>query len=528
MAPTIYFDRPDEADSEFGRRCDRSARALNEMGIGPGNVVALMLHNEPIVLELMLATRAVGAHCCPINWHFKGQEVEHILSDSGASVLIIHGDLIAQIAGRIPRSVRVLVAEPRARTREAFAIDESAAESGVGGEPWESVRDALDASSSTPLAPRPPGSIMAYTSGTTGLPKGVRRAAPTPDQVQRLAESTRVVLGIAPEMRALISAPLYHSAPANYLVQAALKSAHLWIEPRFDAEATLELIESERMTHAYLVPTMFNRLLRLPAETRNRYRTDSLRFVACTGAPFPSHVKTQMIDWWGPVIHESYAASELGWITHIDSQEALRKPGSVGKAIPGTVIRILSEAGEELPVGEAGLIHARNSAVPDFTYANNSEARRRLEREGLWTLGDIGYLDEDAYLHIVDRQSDMVISGGVNIYPAEIEAVLATLPGVADSAVFGVPDDEFGESLVAAIQRVGGAELQEGAVQAFLRSRLANYKVPRSVIFVAELPREETGKIFKRRLKEEYRFRPARQRESEIARQIPPAAGRDS
>jgi long-chain acyl-CoA synthetase len=211
-----------------------------------------------------------------------------------------------------------------------------------------------------------------------------------------------------------------------------------------------------------------------------------------------------MIDWWGPVIHESYAASELGWITHIDSEEALRKPGSVGKAIPGTVIKILSDAGVELPVGVAGLIHARSSAVPDFTYANNSEARRQLERHGLWTLRDVGYLDEDGYLYIVDRQSDMVISGGVNIYPAEIEATLATLPGVADCAVFGIPDDEFGESLVAAIQPAGGTNLQAGDVQAFLRSRLANYKVPHAVIFVADLPREETGKIFKRRLKEQY------------------------
>ena len=504
MPPTIYFDRLGEADSDFQRRCERSTRALNGMGIGPGKVVALMLHNEPIVLELMLATRAVGAHCCPINWHFKTQEVEHILSDSGASVLIIHSDLLEQVADGIPRSVRVLVADPRARTREAFALHERATELGAGREAWESVRDAVEVSSNTPLAPTPPGSIMAYTSGTTGLPKGVRRSAPTPDQVQRLAEATRVALGIDPEMRALISAPLYHSAPANYVLQAALKDARLWIEPRFDAETTLKLIESEQITHAYLVPTMFNRLLRLPADVRDRYRTDSLRFVACTGAPFPPQTKTRMIDWWGPVIHESYAASELGWITHIDSEEALRKPGSVGKAIPGTVIKILSDTGVELPVGEAGLIHARSSAVPDFTYANNSEARRQLERHGLWTLRDVGYLDEDGYLHIVDRQSDMVISGGVNIYPAEIEATLATLPGVADCAVFGIPDDEFGESLVAAIQPAGGTNLQAGDVQAFLRSRLANYKVPHAVIFVADLPREETGKIFKRRLKEQY------------------------
>jgi long-chain acyl-CoA synthetase len=504
MAPAIYFDRLGEADSDFQRRLERSVHALHRMGIGPGKVVALMLHNEPIVLELMLAIRTVGAHFCPINWHFKAKEVDHILRDSGACVLIVHSDLIEQIADGIPQAVRVLVASPRARTREAFAIQEQATALGAGQEAWESVRDAVEGPFDTPLAPRPPGTMMAYTSGTTGLPKGVRRSPPTADQLQNLAEATRLVLGISADMRALVSAPLYHSAPASYVIQAALQDAHLWIEPRFDAEATLKLIESERITHAYLVPTMFNRLLRLDASIRNKYRLDSLRFVACTGAPFPAGTKARMIDWWGPVIHECYAASELGWITHIDSHEALRKPGSVGRAIPGTVIKIFSDAGVALPAGQAGLIHARSSAVPDFTYANNSEARRQVEHEGLWTLRDVGYLDEEGYLYVVDRQSDMVISGGVNIYPAEIEATLATLAGVADCAVFGVPDEEFGESLVAAIQPADGTNLQPDAVQAFLRQRLANYKVPRSVIFVADLPREETGKIFKRRLKEQY------------------------
>ena len=209
-----------------------------------------------------------------------------------------------------------------------------------------------------------------------------------------------------------------------------------------------------------------------------------------------------MIDWWGPVIHESYAASELGWVTHIDSHEALRKPGSVGRPIPGTVVKILSGEGAELPHGSAGLIHARNAAVPDFTYANNDEARRKLEHDGLWTLRDVGYLDEDGYLYIVDRQSDMVISGGVNIYPAEIEAALATLHGVADCAVFGVPDDEYGERLFACIEPEAGAKLSTAAVRDFLRARLANFKVPKDIQFLDALPREASGKIFKRKLRD--------------------------
>ena len=501
MSPTIYFDGVAQDSEVFSANCARSAAALGELGIGPGGVVALMLHNEPVLLELMLSARAIGAHCCLINWHFKAAEAQHILSDSGAGVLIIHRDLVDQIRGGIPSSVQVFVVEPRARTREAFGLSEPVSAHAVG-RTWEQQRDAV--SPEAYPGPRPPGSIMAYTSGTTGLPKGIRRSAPTPAEVQRLAEAVGIALGMEPGMRALVSAPMYHSAPAAYVVQAALRDAHLWIEPRFDAEATLRLVASERISHAYLVPTLFTRLLRLSPKARAKYDLSSLRFVACTGAPCPPDIKARMIDWWGPVIHESYAASELGWITHIDSEEALQKPGSVGRATPGTVIKILSAGGEALPAGTVGLIYARSDAVPDFTYANNDEARRQIEHDGLWTLRDMGYLDQDDYLFVVDRQSDMVISGGVNIYPAEIEATLATLEGVADSAVFGVPDEEFGESLVAAVQPAEGADLDSQTVQAFLRERLAGYKVPHSIIFRLDLPREDTGKIFKRKLKKMY------------------------
>jgi long-chain acyl-CoA synthetase len=229
-----------------------------------------------------------------------------------------------------------------------------------------------------------------------------------------------------------------------------------------------------------------------------------VRFAASTGAPCDPETKRRMIEWWGPVLHEAYAASELGYITHIDSHEALRKPGSAGRPLPGARVKIVAETGEELPAGKVGLIYARHPATSDFTYSHNDAARRRIERDGLWTLGDMGYLDEDGYLFMVDRNSDMVISGGVNIYPAEIEAVLHTMPGIADCAVFGIPDDDFGEALLAAVQVAPGATVSVEAVQSWLRDRLANYKVPRRVVFHAELPREETGKIFKRRLREPY------------------------
>jgi long-chain acyl-CoA synthetase len=266
----------------------------------------------------------------------------------------------------------------------------------------------------------------------------------------------------------------------------------------------LRLIEAERISHLYLVPTMMRRLLQLPSELRARYGVRSVRFAASTGAPCDPQTKERMIEWWGPVFHEAYAASELGYITHIDSHEALRKPGSAGRPLTGATVRILAESGEELPRGSVGLIYARHTGATDFTYSNNDEARRRLERNGLWTLGDMGYLDEDGYLFLVDRNVDMVISGGVNIYPAEIEAVLLAMPGIADCAVFGVPDDDYGEALLAAVQTADGASVDAESVQAWLRERIANYKVPRRVVFHDQLPREETGKIFKRKLREPY------------------------
>jgi long-chain acyl-CoA synthetase len=249
---------------------------------------------------------------------------------------------------------------------------------------------------------------------------------------------------------------------------------------------------------------MYVRLLALPEAVRRRHDLSSMRFVASTGSPCTPEVKRAMIEWWGPVIHEAYGASELGYMTLLDSKDALRKPGSAGRPLPGVQMAILDDDGRALPQGEAGLIYVQQPAFADFGYIGNAEARQRIERDGLKTLGDIGYLDEDGFLFIVDRSADLVISGGVNIYPAEIEAVLQLMPGVADCAVFGIPDDEFGEALAAAVQPRPGAALAADAVRDFLAPRLAGYKVPRIVTFHDQLPREDSGKIFKRQLREPY------------------------
>ncbi len=502
MKPTLLFTDEQLDGEAFFERTMRAAGALASIGIGPGDVVALMLRNEPVMLELMLAARWLGARWCPVNWHFKSAEVGHVLRDSGAKALVAHADLLAQIDGGIPAGMPVFAVQPHAFTRQAHRLPAGPIAVAATIRDWPVFRD--DAGSGAAPAQQPPGSAMVYTSGTTGLPKGIQRAPATAGHQAALARHMAIVLGIEPGMRALISAPIYHSAPSSYVAQCALNDARLRIEPRFDAERTLQLIEAERLTHLYLVPTMYVRLLGLPEAVRQRYDLGSVKFVASTGSPCAPEIKRRMIDWWGPVFNESYAASELGWVSHIGSEDALRRPGSAGRALPGVEVAVLSDSGEPVPQGEVGLLYARSSAVPDFSYAHDPEARRKLERDGLWTLGDMGYVDANGFIFLVDRQSDMVISGGVNIYPAEIEAALLTLPGVADCAVFGIPDDEFGEALAAVVQPREPGILDEAAVKAHLRNRLASYKVPRLVVFQDQLPREETGKIFKRRLREPY------------------------
>jgi long-chain acyl-CoA synthetase len=476
MTARVLFRETVIAPEAMEEAVRRGASGLERLGVRQGDVVCVLLHNSPEFLEVQLAARLLGAYWCPINWHYKADEAGWILRDSGAKVVITNDTLRTQAAGGFPPGLPVVDDWP------LFVRDQAA---------WAGD-------------PPSPGTLMAYTSGTTGRAKGVRRRPQTPEQLALLQQGMAQVLGIQPGMRALHPAPLYHSAPSSYAVQATLHGALLVLEERFDAERALCLIERHRLTHAYLVPTMYVRLLRLPEEVKRRYDLSSMRFVASTGSPCPAEVKRAMIDWWGPVFNESYAASELGYVTSISSEEALRKPGAAGRPVGEAKLRILDESGREVPRGQVGLIYARQPAFPDFTYNNNPDARRDIERDGLLSLGDMGFIDEDGYLYVCDRASDMVISGGVNIYPAEIEAALIVMPGVRDCAVFGIPDEEFGEALAAAVQIERDSSVQAEDVKRYLQERIASYKVPRVITFHAELPREESGKIFKRRLRAPY------------------------
>jgi long-chain acyl-CoA synthetase len=313
------------------------------------------------------------------------------------------------------------------------------------------------------------------------------------------------VYGLKPGVRTMVPGPLYHSAPNAFALRAARIAGLIALMPRFDPEAFLALVEEHRIEAMFMVPTMFVRLLKLPAAVRDRYDLSSLEFVMHAAAPCPAEIKRAMIDWLGPVIHEFYGSTESGAVTVVDSKEWLERPGTVGREVRGGEVRVYDDAGRRLGPNQIGEVFTRLEFLPEFTYHQLPEKRAEIDREGFITSGDVGYLDEAGYLFLCDRKRDMVISGGVNIYPAEIEATLINCPGVKDCAVFGVPDGEFGEALMAVIEPQPGFPAPSIAeIRTYLAQHLADYKVPRRIEFRSELPREDSGKIFKRRLRDPY------------------------
>jgi long-chain acyl-CoA synthetase len=457
-----------------------------------------VLRNEPTFLALSAACSQMGAVAVPVNWHSRGRELAHVLSHSGARAVFVHSDLIGAVEPELPGGVELI---------EVAVPEELAAH--YGEAPQTGRHPVLDdwIADAEPCIEPPESSRMSliYTSGTTGLAKGVLRAAMSAEQAQQVAATTLAAMGLRPGMRTLITAPMYHAAPNAQAVFALALGIELTIMPRFDPELFLALIEAQRITHAQVVPTMFVRLLDLPEEVRARYDTSSLECVVHAAAPCPVHVKRRIIEWFGPVILEYYGATEIGIVVACDSQEWLAHEGTVGKPVGGADIRVFDPLGKVLGRGETGEVYIRPPAYwPGFTYLDQEDRRREVDRDGYITIGDIGRVDEDGFLHLSDRARDMVISGGTNIYPAEIEACLLELDGVRDVAVFGIPDDEFGEALAAHIEAEPSAGLTESSIREHVRTRLAGFKVPKVVVFDDHLPREETGKIFKRRIRERY------------------------
>ncbi|MFC0283607.1 acyl-CoA synthetase [Camelimonas abortus] len=491
--------------AELLQRAARAATGFRQLGVQPGDTVAVYLRNDFAFFEASMGAGMVGAYSVPVNWHYTESEARYLFGNSEAKVIVIHADLLPGIRGAIPEGVPLFVVETPPEIRAAYNIPDERCVMPEGVTRWSDWLEQFPPATEQLEAP---GSMI-YTSGTTGNPKGVRRARPTPEQ----ALTTQTVLSRAfgfygrtdlGDLVTVVTGPMYHSAPNAYGTLLARLGANVILQPRYDSEELLRLIEKHRVTHLHMVPIMFNRLLRLPEEVRSKYDVSSLQFVVHAAAPVSPPIKRQMIEWWGPVINEYYGTTETGSVTFCTSEEWLKYPGTVGRPFPESTVKILDPQGNELPPGEIGEVAARTFGIADFTYQLDDEKRASSEKGRLILPGDVGYFNEDGYLFLCDRAKDMIISGGVNIYPAEIEAALQRMPGVADCAVFGVPDEEYGESVMAVVQPAPGADLTEEQVKTWLRGEIAGFKVPKKVEFRADLPREDSGKIFKRKLREPY------------------------
>jgi long-chain acyl-CoA synthetase len=483
----------DGGTTSFGQlyaRSQRVAAVLHDAGLRRGDGVALVLPNRPEFFEITWGCQLSGLYYTAVNTHFTPEEVAYVIDDSEAKAVFVDasmGDLAADV-----RDVNA-------------AVDVHIA---VGGNPpgWRSYEDALAMAGGAP--PLSDGSEMLYSSGTTGRPKAVRRPLPTDGNgswAQAVLEAALTHgYGMNTSSVYLSPAPLYHAAGVNYTMAVNRVGAASIIMRKFDAEAVLRLIETHRVTHAQFVPTMFVRMLKLREAVREKYDISSLRCVIHAAAPCPVDVKQRMMEWFGPIIHEYYGGTEGFAGTTIGPDAWLAHPGSVGK--PMSPVHVVGEDGNELPVGESGELYFEGG--PEFEYFKDPAKTASVYNDRGWrSLGDMGYVDEDGYMYLTDRSTFMIVSGGVNIYPQEAENLLVMHPKLVDAAVFGVPNDEFGEEVKAVVQPVDGVtpgpDLEAELIQ-YCRARLAGYKCPRTVEFDPELPRDPNGKLYKRRIRERY------------------------
>ncbi|MEU4831967.1 AMP-binding protein [Streptosporangium sp. NPDC023615] len=458
---------------ELRERVDRVSHGLLERGTRPGDTVVTVLPNGVDAITMMLATYQIGAYHVPVNWHYTAEEIGYIVADCAART--------------------VVSSERYGHTVPGGFVETSALAEGRPAGPPEGRRA---------------GSMMLYTSGTTGRPKGVRRRLLelSPEELHPiLMRKSWRHFGLPSEGVHLLLSQLYHSAPYGQAMMALQFGHTVVVTERFDAEETLELIERHRVTNAFMVPTMFHRLLALPASTRSKYDLSSLTHLYHGAAPCPPATKRAMIDWLGPVLWEYYGSTEAAVATMVSSAEWLERPGTVGRAVDGLEFTIVGDDGAALPPGEPGMVYI--GGINRFEYHRDPSKTASAMLGRLYTPGDIGYLDEDGYLFLCDRRTDLIISGGVNIYPAEVEAVLQEHPSVADVAVIGVPDPEWGQRVVALIQPAPGitpGEELTGELLAHCAPRLARLKHPRVIEYRDTLPRTPTGKLSRSTLREKY------------------------
>jgi long-chain acyl-CoA synthetase len=465
--------------------CNQLVHGLREAGLEPGDAFAVVLPNGVEFFTAYLAATQAGFYFVPVNHHLIGPEIAWIVEDSGAKVLIAHERFTKQ---------SVAVAAP-----QRYAVGEV-----PGFQPYAAL---LEGRPADPPDARTGGAIMNYTSGTTGRPRGIRRPLSGRPPEESYLGGFLGFFGIKPydDNVHLVCSPLYHTAVLQF-AGAALHIGHrVVLMDKWTPEEMLRAIDQQRCTHTHMVPTQFHRLLALPDEVKQRYDVSAMRHAIHGAAPCPEHIKRAMLDWWGPCVEEYYAASEGGG-TYAPAAEWVKKPGTVGRPWPISEIAIYDDEGNRLPAGELGTVYIKMNTGA-FAY-HKDESKTRSNRIGdFFTVGDLGYLDDDGYLYLRDRKIDMIISGGVNIYPAEIEAALLTHPAVADAAAFGVPHDDWGEEVKAVIEPApshwpGPALAAE--ILAHCEQHLAAYKRPKTIDFIAEMPRDPNGKLYKRRLRAPY------------------------
>ncbi len=485
--PALVCRHGDRTYGELNARVNQLVGALRRRGVRAGDPVALLCANRAEFVETYLATQRAGLRLTPVNWHLTGAEAGYIVADCDAVALVADA--------RFAEVASAAAGAPALRSRLA-----------IGGavDGFEHYEDALAAESPADVADPSLGTTMLYTSGTTGRPKGVLRR----DGMRMKLTAGIVMHRYEAGDVHLCTGPLYHAAPLLFSLSIPLVAGVTVVfMDGWDAREALDLIARHRVTHTHMVPTMFHRLLALPAEVRERADVSSLRSVWHGAAPCPVAVKRGIIEWFGPIVDEYYSATE-GLGTFVDSKTWLAHPGTVGKPFPPDQVVIGDEDGAPLPAGEVGLVWLKASTVGRFEYHGDADKTQRSYRGEYFTVGDLGRFDEDGFLYLTDRDADVIISGGVNIYPAEIDAILLEHPAVADVATVGVPSDEWGEDVKAVVElhdAAAAGPALEAQLIAFCRDQLSHYKCPRTIDFVAELPRSDTGKVYRRRLRDRYR-----------------------
>ncbi len=503
LATLISGDRSLPGD-QLERRVLQAAGALEALGLQPGDVVALLMRNDFPFIEATFAADRMGLVAVPLNWHGTADEAAHILQDSQARVLIAHSDLLQTVRAQVPAGCTIVEVKPPPEIVQAYRLTPvQCAMAGALALDYEAWLSSAPAPSRTPA---PPPYRLLYTSGTTGLPKGVRRDTTNKELMGVMGLRTRVAHGLEIRpIRAVMTGPLYHSAPNIYAQNCVRFGEVLVLMPRFDARQLLALITQHRISHMHAVPTMFSRLLDLPQPERAAFDHSVIKAVVHGAAMCPPEIKRDMIAWWGPVILEYYAATEIGIITASTSQQWLDHPGSVGCTPEGVRVRVVSDQGDEVPTGEQGEIMIETDVASLVTYQNRPEAVEELRRGNWVTLGDIGYVDAENFLWICDRKKDLVISGGVNIFPAELERAAAQLEAVRDCVAFGIPDRDLGEALALYIEPHPGHENTDlDAIRDALAKSLGRMRAPKVVRSLPVLPREDSGKIARRKLRQVY------------------------